>query len=55
MLGCVAVGDTRAEVEKKMREAMKMHIEGMIEDGEQPPIPQSTARYITITKPDSVI
>ena len=24
--GCVAVGDTREEVEKNMREAIKMHI-----------------------------
>jgi predicted RNase H-like HicB family nuclease len=35
--GCVAVGDTIEEVEKNMREAIIMHIQGMIEDHE--PIP----------------
>lgn len=53
--GCVAVGDTVEEVEKNMREAMEMHIEGLLEDGEQSPISQSTACFITITKPNSVI
>ena len=32
--GCVAVGDTIEEVEKNMREAIIMHIQGMIEDHE---------------------
>ena len=36
---CVAVGTTREEVEKNMREAIEMHIQGMIEDKE--PIPMS--------------
>ena len=30
--GCVAVGDTQEEVEKNMREAIIMHLQGMIED-----------------------
>ena len=30
--GCVAVGDTREEVEKNMREAIIMHLKGMMED-----------------------
>ncbi|HZS78047.1 MAG TPA: type II toxin-antitoxin system HicB family antitoxin [Ktedonobacteraceae bacterium] len=33
--GCVAVGDTIEEVEKKMQEAIEMHLEGMREDHEQ--------------------
>lgn len=35
--GCIAVGDTLEEVEKNMREAIILHIQGMIEDHE--PIP----------------
>ena len=32
--GCVAAGRTRAEVERLMREAIQLHLEGMREDGE---------------------
>jgi len=51
--GCVAVGDTIEEVEKNMREAIAMHIQGMIEDHEPIPIPQTTAEYMEIAIPDS--
>jgi len=46
--GCVAVGDTREETEQRMYEAIKLHLEGLIEDGE--PIPPSTsfAEFIEI-------
>lgn len=50
--GCVAVGDTLAEVEQNMAAAMRMHIEGMIKDNEPVPVPQSTACYIEIASPD---
>ena len=51
--GCVAVGDTIEEVEKNMREAIAMHIQGMIEDQKPIPIPRTTAEYIEIAVPDS--
>lgn len=51
--GCVAVGDTVEEVERNMREAIKMHIRGMIEDHELIPVPQSTAEYVDIALPDT--
>lgn len=51
--GCVAVGDTVEEVERNMREAIKMHIRGMIEDHEPIPVPQSTAEYVDIALPDT--
>ena len=51
--GYVAVGDTLEEVEKNMREAIEMHIQGMIEDNEPIPSPQSTACYIEIPVPNS--
>lgn len=39
--GCVATGATRDETEKNMYEAIRMHIEGLKEDGL--PVPSSTA------------
>lgn len=51
--GCVAVGDTLEEVERNMREAIEFHIQGMIEDHEPIPVPQSTARYMDIPLPDN--
>lgn len=51
--GCVAVGTTREEVEKNMREAIEMHIQGMIEDKEPIPISHTEAEYINISAPTS--
>lgn len=39
--GCVATGDTVEETEGHMFEALQLHVEGMMEDGE--PIPRSSA------------
>jgi predicted RNase H-like HicB family nuclease len=44
--GCVATGATKAEVEERMREAIRMHIDGMREDGLEIPEPSSIAEYI---------
>ena len=44
--GCVAAGDTVAEVTDLMREAIKMHIEGLLEDGLEVPAPTSSIEYI---------
>ena len=49
--GCVAVGDTQEEVEENMLEAIVMHLQGMIEDQEPIPIPQTTVEYMDITLP----
>lgn len=35
--GCVAVGDSVAEVTRLIREAIELHIEALIEDGQRPP------------------
>ena len=40
--GCVATASTRDEVLKEVREAIEFHIEGMREDGEPIPEPQTT-------------
>jgi predicted RNase H-like HicB family nuclease len=37
--GCVAVGDTRADVERDIRDAIALHIEGLARDGELIPTP----------------
>lgn len=44
--GCVATGATQAEVEERMREAIRMHLDGMREDGIPIPEPSSVAEYI---------
>ncbi|MCY4546231.1 MAG: type II toxin-antitoxin system HicB family antitoxin [Gemmatimonadetes bacterium] len=41
--GCVASAGTRKEVLKEIREAIAFHLEGMHEDGEPIPVPQTTA------------
>jgi len=46
--GCVATGATREEVEKNMHEAIKLHIQGMIEDNLPIPESQSFAEYVAI-------
>jgi predicted RNase H-like HicB family nuclease len=44
--GCVAAGDTVAEVEREIREAIRFHIEGLQADGLAIPEPTSIAEYV---------
>jgi len=44
--GCVATGATQTEVEERMRDAIRMHLDGMREDGLPIPEPSSIAEYI---------
>jgi predicted RNase H-like HicB family nuclease len=37
--GCVATGETREEAEQNMREAVELHLQGLVED--KLPIPES--------------
>lgn len=46
--GCVAVGESQAEVEALIREAIEIHIEGLREHGEVIPEPTSTSQLVTI-------
>lgn len=41
--GCVATGDTRREVARKIREAIAFHLDGMREDGVPIPSPRTAA------------
>jgi len=45
--GCVASGQSRDEVERAMREAIELHIEGLRADGVEVPEPQA---YVTMVE-----
>lgn len=46
--GCVATGHTKEEVAQLIREAIAMHLEGMVEDGLPIPEPSSQVEYVEI-------
>jgi predicted RNase H-like HicB family nuclease len=46
--GCIATGETVAEVQKLIREAIELHIAGMREDGLAIPPPSSQVEYIQV-------
>lgn len=46
--GCAATGDTRAETAINIREAIKLHLEGLKQDGDPVPEGRSTADYVDV-------
>ncbi len=46
--GCVATGDTIEETERRLREAIKVHVEGLHEDGLSVPEPASVVDYVDV-------
>jgi predicted RNase H-like HicB family nuclease len=46
--GCVATGATVKETERRIREAIKIHVEGLREDGLPVPKPTSRVDYVEI-------
>jgi predicted RNase H-like HicB family nuclease len=46
--GCVATGLTREETERNMEEAIRMHLDGLREDGLPLPEPAATAEYVQV-------
>jgi predicted RNase H-like HicB family nuclease len=44
--GCVATGDTIEDVETDIGEAIRLHIEGLLEDGLPVPEPTAIAEYV---------
>ena len=44
--GCVAAGSTLEETSTLIRDALRMHLAGMVEDGEPIPAPKTIAEYI---------
>lgn len=51
--GCVAVGDTREDVERSIREAVELHLESMQEHHEEIPTPTSWAKEIEVKLPNA--
>jgi predicted RNase H-like HicB family nuclease len=49
LLGCVAAGSTLEETAELIRGAIRMHLAGMVEDGEPIPEPKTIAEYIAAT------
>ena len=46
--GCVAVGETREEALRLIREAIELHLEEMREEGLSVPEPSSSTEYVEI-------
>ena len=46
--GCIATGETVAEVQQLIREAIELHIAGMREDGLPVPPPSSQVEYVQV-------
>jgi len=46
--GSVSTGRSQEEVEKNMREAIALHLDGLREDGQPVPEPQSYSAYVEL-------
>lgn len=46
--GCVAVGETREEVLRLIREAIEFHIDGLRQDGLAVPTPSSEGEFVDV-------
>jgi predicted RNase H-like HicB family nuclease len=44
--GCVATGATVKDAEREIRDAIRLHIEGLKQDGQPVPQPTSIADYV---------
>lgn len=47
--GCAATGDTLEEVEREMRAAIALHLEGLAQDGDPIPEPSGPGVYVERT------
>ena len=46
--GCIATGHTREEAEQNMHEAVRLHVEGLLEDRQPIPESHAFAEYIAV-------
>ena len=46
--GCVAVGESREDVLKLVREAIEFHIDGLKQDGLPVPVPSSEGEFVEV-------
>ena len=44
--GCITTGRTLEEIERNIREAIDLHLEGLREDGEPIPEPHTAVTYV---------
>lgn len=46
--GCIAVGETRDEVLRLIREAIQFHIDGLKQEGLPVPVPSSEGEFVEV-------
>jgi len=46
--GCITTGRTVEEIERNIREAIELHLEGLREDGEPIPEPHTAVAYVEL-------
>ena len=46
--GCVAVGKSKSEVLKLIRETIEFHLEGIKQEGSKIPLPSSSTEYVEV-------
>ena len=46
--GCITTGRTVEEIERNIREAIELHLDGMREDGEPIPAPHTAVGYVEL-------
>ena len=44
--GCIAAGDTYAETDRLIREAIPFHIQGLVENGDPVPVPSTSVEFV---------
>ena len=49
--GCIATGATKAQVRRRIQEAVEIHLKSMLEDGDPIPEPTSPREQVDMTKP----
>ena len=49
LAGCIATGATKKDVEKKMKEAIEFHLEGLQEEGASVPVPHCYSQYLEVS------
>ncbi len=46
--GCISTGKTIEEIERNIREAIELHLEGIAEDGDPIPEPTTSVSYVEL-------
>ena len=46
--GCIAVGESKEEVLRLIQEAIELHVQSLLEQGEEIPLPSSSVEYVHV-------